>query len=641
MNLKKVLVFILLLACAKTISQNLSYSSLLLPKKLTDQANAVVRSSEVNVNMESINKMVVLERRIVTVLNKKGNDALHAVAYYDNNVKIKTLQALVFNSLGSQIKKVKKDDFRDVSAVDGGTLYSDSRLKYLEYTPIDYPYTVEFICETVTTNTAFIESFMPVTDYFVSVENSAYNLVYPEHMTIRTKEKNFVSTPFIKDIKSGSISYKVNNLEAFQPELNSPAFRNTVPYVMFASSEFNYEGVLAKADNWESMGKWFNDNLLKNRTILPQTTFDMVNDLVKDTNDPIERARRVYKFVQDNTRYISVQVGIGGMQPIAAINVDRVKYGDCKGLTNYTKSLLEAVGVTSYYTRLHASPQNIIDVDKEFVSFSGQTNHVILNLPQDNGDDIWLECTSQKLPFGFIGDFTDNRDVMVITPEGAKIKHTKKYATEENSQIIKGQYTISNTGSIDASAQISSMGIQYDNKYWLESETQRDLDVHYKKRWRYVNNIAINKMDILNDKDAIQFNESVNFSATNYAKLIGDRMLVNLNLLNRVTDVPDKYKERKLPLKINRGFVDFDEVEINLPPGFSVESLPENMFIENKFGSYKSEIITIDEASLLYKRHFVVHDGEYPKEDYEAYREFYKEVSKIDNSKMALIKNQP
>ncbi len=54
--------------------------------------------------------------------------------------------------------------------------------------------------------------------------------------------------------------------------------------------------------------------------------------------------------MQDKTRYISVQIGIGGWKPMLADDVNKLGYGDCKGLTNYTKALLEAVDVPSYYT---------------------------------------------------------------------------------------------------------------------------------------------------------------------------------------------------------------------------------------------------------------------------------------------------
>lgn len=638
MTTKFIASFILLFATLTVFSQDQLYSSLTIPDDLKRNANAIVRHSELEVVLESSNEMVVREKRIITVLNKQGDKTVDAYVHYDKNLKIKELQALVFNSFGSQIKKIKKNDFRDVSAVDGGTLYSDSRVKYLDYTPINYPYTIEFTYETESSNTAFIPSFFPVDDFFVSVESSSYTITYPENITIRKKENNLGGLDVEKEDSTGRVYYKVNHVKAFKPEAYSPSFREMIPKVMFASKQFTYEGVYAEAENWKSMGKWFNDKLLNGRSEIPESTKRHVLNLVEGVNDPIEKAKIIYQYVQDNTRYISVQVGIGGMQPITASEVDLVKYGDCKGLTNYTKSLLNIVGVKSNYTRLYASASNQLSVDKDFVSFGGQTNHVILNIPQENDEDIWLECTSQKLPFGFIGDFTDDRDVLVITPEGGKIQHTKKYTTEENTQYIKGNYTISNDGVIDVNVTVKSKGIQYDDKYWLESETKRDLGAHYKKRWRYVNNININSMDIVNDKDNIEFKEVLNFQATNYPKIVANRMLLTVNALNRNTHVPDRYRNRNLPLKIKRGFTDVDEVEISLPQGYKVESLPAKKTIENKFGSYKTEVLQKSENTLLYKRKFIINDGEFSKEDYKDFRNFYKEVSRQDNAKVALVK---
>ncbi|WP_242202678.1 DUF3857 domain-containing protein [Aestuariivivens insulae] len=638
MNIRLFCIFLLCLNGYSLFSQDSLYSSLTIPENLTKNANAVVRLDQTSIEIVSINEMIETRHFIITVMNKIGDRSVESIVYYDNNIKVKDLKASMYDEHGVQIKKFKKNDFKDISAVGGGTLYSDARNIYLDYTPIKYPYTLEFISIVSTRNTAFIPSFDPIEGYFTSVENSSYIIKYPSNLSIRKKEQELKGIDVSVDAIDGKITYSISNVEAYKPESYSPPFRITVPKVLFALNEFNYEGVTAKVENWGAMGKWFNDNLLIGRTALPEGTVAEIKALIKEDDSDLEKAKKVYKYVQDNTRYISVQVGIGGMQPISATDVDKVKYGDCKGLTNYTRSLLEIVGVKSYYTRLYASPYNQLDVDEDFVSFGGQTNHVILNIPQENKEDIWLECTSQKVPFGFIGDFTDDRDVLVITPEGGKIKHTKKYATEENIQTIKGKYAISNEGTIDVNVEVSSKGIQYDDKFMLESETQRDLDVHYKKRWRYINNMDINNMDIINDKENIEFIETLNFQATNYPKIVTNRMLLTVNALNRNIEVPDRYRDRKLPLQIKRGFKDIDEVEIKLPDDYKVESLPKGITIENKFGNYHYEVIEKNENTLIYKREFVVNDGEFPKEDYDDFRNFYKAVSRHDNAKVALIK---
>ena len=638
MSFRKLIGFCLLLNAFLVYSQDrpeLSVSHI--DEAMMDNANAVVRLNEVIVSLKSSSQMSVKEKRIITILNKKGNKNIDAFVYYDRNVKIKTLQVLAFDALGNQIKKVKKNDFKDVSAVSGGTLYSDSRVKYLEYTPINYPYTIQFTCETTTGNTAFIPPFTPIDDYFVSTEVSSYALNYPTDITIRKKEKNLENRDIEQEEVAGGIFYKAKNISAFKPEDYSPSMVDFVPKVLVAANEFTYEGVYAEAENWNDFGKWVYFDLIESTIDLPESTAVYIQDLVKDEKTDIGKAKKIYQYVQDKVRYISVQVGIGGWKPFNASEVDRLGYGDCKGLTNYTMSLLKAVGVNSNFTLLFAGNSQR-DIEKDFTIM--QANHAILSIPQENKEDIWLECTNQKLPFGFIGDFTDNRDVLVISPQGGQIKHTKKYTTEENTQVIKANYKVFDDGTIDVNATLKSKGIQYDDKYRLETETERDLDKHYKNRWGYINDISINEISIVNDKDSIVFNETVSFKAINYSKLIANRMLLTVNALNRNTHIPDRYRNRKLPLKIKRGFKDIDEVEITLPQNYKVESLPNKKTIENKFGSYKSEVIVKDENTLVYKREFVVNDGEFPKEDYSSFRDFYKEVSKQDTAKVALIKKE-
>jgi len=635
MVLKPLVNIMLLLATFTVFSQDSLYSSLTITQDLKKNANAVVRLNEIEITLKSSSEMSVKEKRIVTVLNKQGNKNIDAYVHYDDDVKIKALEILAFDAYGNEIKKIRKNEFKDVSAVDGGTLYSDSRVKYLEYTPINYPYTIAFTYETITSNTAFIPSFTPIDDYFVSAETSIYSISFPEDITIRKKEKNIENIDIEKEDELGRIFYRVKNLAAFKPEDYSPSMVDFAPKVLFASNEFSYEGVSAKAENWNDFGKWVYLDLIKSTIDLPESTAIYIQNLVKDEKTDIDKAKKIYQYVQDKVRYISVQVGIGGWKPFNASEVDRLSYGDCKGLTNYTMALLEAVGINSNFTLLFAGDSQR-NIEKDFTIM--QANHAILSIPQEDKEDIWLECTSQKLPFGFIGDFTDDRDVLVITPEGGKIKHTKKYNTDANTQVIKGNYKVSNDGVINVDVAVKSKGIQYDDKYWLESETKRDLDEHYKKRWRYINNMTIENMSIINDKDSIIFNETLNFKASNYPKIVANRMLLTVNALNRNTHIPDRYRNRTLPLKIKRGFKDIDEIEITLPQDYKVESLPNKKIIENKFGSYKAELVVKDENTLLYKREFVINDGEFPKEDYSDFRKFYKDVSKQDNAKLALIK---
>lgn len=624
-----------LFAFCITTAQEPNFQSLLLKKELTTNANAIVRSEQFKVNLHSYKDMTITRERVVTVLNKAGNSLVNAYVHYDKNVNIKELEVRVFDISGNEIKKIKKKEFRDVSAVDGGTLYSDSRVLYLDYTPIKYPYTIALNYAYSTSNTAFIPSWNPLDDYGVSVEQSNMEIVDEAGISLRVKEINLDGNLTIeKQVGGNTYSYIAKNLPALKNEDYSPPLIELVPRVLFAIARFNLEGVEGTATDWESMGKWQHNKLLAEKDLLSEQTQHQILSKVSGISDPLEKAKIVYKYVQDNTRYISVQVGIGGWMPIDAAQVDKAKYGDCKGLTNYTKALLKVVGVEAHYAVVFAGNEKR-GMDPDFASMQG--NHVILNIPTENGD-TWLECTSQVMPFGFLGDFTDNRDVLVVTPEGGKIKRTPVFREEENYQRTISQLNLDERGGIMGKVLIETHGLQYDNHFHLNKSSKEEVVKHYKAYWDYVNNLTVDSYLFKNDPAVVSFQEEVGLSATGYASIAGNRLLFSPNALNRNTSVPDKYKERILPLKINRGYLDEDEFTFTIPNAYAIEALPGTASLQTKFGEYSMEINNNGDGTLTFKRKMLLKEGMYPKEEYEAFREFMKETNKMDSAKVVLVK---
>lgn len=635
--MKKLIYFPLLFfffAIQLSFSQDQLYTALSIPVELKENANAVVRNNSIEITIEGIEKMVVRKKMIVTVLNKSGNVDARMGESYDNDTKITNLSAHIYNAFGKEIKKYKERDFLDVSAVDGGTLYSDSRVKYVDYTPISYPYTVVFESEYKTSTTGFVPGWFPVNGYYVSVENSSYKINNPNQIPWRFKKtnfKNFDITTIESDIE---LSYQLKNQPAYKYERSTIPSRDLLPKLLIALDKFQLKGVIGQYTNWEEFGKWMHKKLLRGRDQLDEATVLKIKELVKDETDPIEKAKIVYKYMQNKTRYISVQVGIGGWEPIAANRVDNVGYGDCKGLTNYTKALLDAVGVTSYYTIVYADEKR--DIDKEFTSIQG--NHVILNIP-NKGEDVWLECTSQTMPFGFLGDFTHDRNVLVVTPEGGVVKKTPAYRDETNLQNISAKIELLENGDLNAKLKRVSKGLQYDDKFGYENEEKEELIKYYKSdHWKYNNNLEILSVDLKNDEENIVFTEDLSFNIKKYSTLNDNEYLFRVNVFNKESFVPKRYRKRKLPLKVYTGYKDVDEYEFQLPKDYIVSVLPELKELNTKFGSYKVNFEKIDENTFKYYKTIIIKEGVYPKEDYKAYRSFRRSIAKYENLRIAITK---
>lgn len=603
--------------------------ALTIDSELKENANAVIRLNDNLINIEAFNKFTYKNKRIVTVLNKGGKADVGAYMHYSSNVNIKKLEAIIYDAFGKEIKKVRKKEFQDVSAVDGGTLYSDSRVKYLDYTPVSYPYTVVFETEVVYKSTAFIPGWRPIEGTYVSTEESSYKVINTSGVDLKIKTQNFEDYNIEK---LGEFNYVAKALKAIKGEAYAPAFNTYAPTLKVALTKFVMEGVEGVNKDWQDFGKWVDDKLIHNTQDLPPAVKTEIKQITADAMSNIEKAKLVYQYMQDKTRYISVQVGIGGWKPMLASDVDRLGYGDCKALTNYTKALLDEVDVESYYTIIYGG-RSIENIDKDFSATQG--SHAILAVPNDN-DYIWLECTSQTVPFGYNAYFTDDRDALIITPEGGKIVHTKVYDTKDNLQTTVATVKLDDKGSIFADVSIVSKGSQYNYHSELETKSEKDIKLYYKNYFDNINNLELLKLSRNNNKNDIAYTETINLAAGKYASKAGSRFLYAPNMFNKRTIVPPRYKSRKLPFKIDRGFTDVDEYEITLPETLEVEALMKPVSIENQFGSYSASIEKNLENKLVYKRKLVLNKGGYKKEDYKAFRDFYLKIVKHDKSKIAL-----
>ncbi len=612
---------------------SLELQAVILPSDLKENADSIIRDEQITVNIPNQRTLEYSVYRVITVLNKKGIADINAGVGYDKDSRVKKLEATIYNNVGEEIKHFKKSDFKDVSAVSNGSLFEDSRVKYLEYTPVSYPFTVVFTSSKVSSETAFIPFWYPNSTYQSSTAKSTYTITYAPDLELKYKLLNPDEQIEINE-STGKIEVSVKDYKAFVPEAYSLGFKNIVPKMIFALNKFHLSGVDGSAEDWTSYGKWMDDYLLKGTRELPEETKIEIANLVAGETDNIEKARKIYNYVQEKTRYISVQIGIGGWKPMLASEVDALGYGDCKALTNYTKSLLEVAEIPSYYTILYAGDDKR-DIQPDFVSMQG--NHAILSIP--NGEDyVWLECTSQEIPFGFIGDFTDDRDVVIITPEGGKIVHTDIYDYSKNTQFVKGTCKITEKGAIEAAVTMQSKGIQYNDRYYLENQIDSDQKKYYYNFWKHINNMKIDTIDIENNRRDVVMNEKITFSADNYASFAGEEMLVSLNAVNRYTNVPKRYKKRDLELYIDRGFVDEDEMVVTVPDTYKLQDSFEDIHVESEFGIYDLTFERINDTNIKYTRKFSMYEGTFSKEKYKDFRSFVRKVVRYDNQKIVLAK---
>ena len=628
------LVFLLFVIPLLTYSQQLELAALTVDPELADGADSVLRHEEITLDLSDEGKLRTTISRLVTVYNKSGLSDVKAYAGYDNNTKVLDIQAIIYTLTGVEKDKIKKRDFKDVSAVSGGTLYADSRVLYLDYTPTSYPFTIQFNSETLSETTAFLWPWMPVSRYASGTEYSKFTIIHNPEDTLRVKETNLEEFGITKEETSGRTTWIARNLEPVTFEYKSKGLEQRVPRVKCFFDKFYLAGVPGIAGNWKDFGKWMNDELVKDTQDLEATAIAEIQKLTKGLSDDEAKARIVYQFVQDKVRYISVQVEIGGWKPMLASDVQRLSYGDCKALSNYTQNLLSAVGVKSYYTILYGD-RGKESLETDVVAMQG--NHAILGVQL--GDEVkFLECTSQETPFGYMGRFTDDRKVLLLTEEGGKIVKTTKYNQEDNTDLLQAKLVLDETGNLSGEIVREAKGIFYSDRMNLGHKDDKELSDYYYETWSGINSLSVSDIELNNNKLDVIYDENLNCKVTSYATSISDDMLIRANpfALSR-NAIPPRYRDRKTGFINLRGTIEEQSIQITIPEGYAVNALPEAVEYTEEFGDYQVSYELKDDK-LICKRILKFKEGDFGVEAYEKYRDLYKKIGKHDNQKLLIEK---
>ena len=568
----------------------------------------------------------------VLVTNKFSNRYNDFPIRYSNDLILKDLSAVLYNAAGDRIKKLKGSDITDVTAISGVSMYEDNRMKVLHCVNNTYPYTIEIEYTRTIKGLLNYPSWSFMSGTKTGVISSKLDFIIPLNMKFRHIEFN-LSNPVKVTEKEGNTIYtwEENNLKAIENEDMMPPSWYYLPMVRLAPVKFrvgDYEGTM---ENWSGLGNW-DYRLNANRDKLPDETVAKISSLVKNTQNDREKVKKLYEFMQDHTRYVSVQLGIGGWQTFPADYVDKNGYGDCKALTNYMHSLLKYAGISSFAALVNAG-KNKSDILTDFPS--NQFNHVILCVPMAE-DSIWLECTSQKQPFDFLGSFTDNRSVLLIKENDSHLTKTPEYTNAVNTIERKTEISLQSGGEADISMTTAFTGLSFENRFGIENYSLNDkkkiLHDIYTLSGMTLTSIKYNT----EKKEVPVITEDIDMKVTRLASVSNKRIFMKLNLFSKIA-VPAKNSERILPFQIKRGYTKIDSVTVTIPEGYKIENLPSSKNIESKFFSFKTETSS-EGRNVIFVRTLITNPGLFPASDYQEYYDLMKKVKRYDNAKLVLVR---
>ncbi|MFT3747772.1 MAG: DUF3857 domain-containing protein [Agriterribacter sp.] len=607
-----------------------------IPEALMKNADVVKRSEEMRFEIIDATKSRLYHKYVLTILNEKGDRYAMVYEYYDKLREIKSIEGTLYDASGTKIKSLKKSDIKDLSGTSDVSLADDNRIKVHGFYHRLYPYTVEYETEVVYNGSFFFPAWDPVDNEKIAVVQSALTVVVPADFTFRYKAFNYKSEPVIQSEKSKKLyRWELKNFDAIELEYAYPSWDYIAPMVYLAPAKFQLEKYSGDMTTWKGFGE-FMYTLNAGRDKLPDNIKQTVHQLTDGVSNTKEKISILYKYMQQNTRYISIQLGIGGWQTFDANYVAVKKYGDCKALSNYMYSLLKEAGIKSCYTLVKAG-RNSNYLREDFPS--NQFNHAILCVPLQN-DTVWLECTSQTLPSGYLSSFTANRPVLIIDETGGKLVRTPQYTLSQNVQSRKTAGSIAEDGQLITKINTTYKAIEQDNLHHLINDLSREKQLEYLKEQIDLPHYDVTRFGYREDKSSIPaIDEELEIKALNYASITGRRLFIYPNVISRLSLKLKTADARKYPVSIKNEYTEVDTTELTLPSGYQPEALPATVKIECKFGKYLSAV-EMKSDKLFYYRRYENFSGEFPASDYNDLVKFYDQIYKADRNRVVLVKKE-
>ncbi|MEO6166013.1 MAG: DUF3857 domain-containing protein, partial [Chitinophagales bacterium] len=553
-----------------------------IPDSLKKYADAVVLLEKTMFEVQSITSALKTVHREVLVLNEQGAEAADFFESYDKFSVITSVEITHYNVAGEKIKRYTRTDLKDYSSIGNSTLMSDQRNLVLSINSAQYPYRVSI------DYTVSYQGFISVPRWFPqeqnqSVLNAVYLLSVPQDYVFRYQLHNYSAEPKISSSKGNVVyAWSLKNIPSFRIENYGPSGADQAISLAIAPASFavdNYEGSTA---SWKAFGSWYY-NLSKGRQKLSAENVSKINSLVNGISDPVEKTKVLYYYLQQNTRYVNIVLGIGGWQPLSADFVSEHGYGDCKALTNYMQAMLAATGITSF-PALAAADND--DIDVSFTS--NQFNHVILVVPSEK-DSLWLECTSQHLPFNFLSTFTENRHVLLITPEGGYIVKTPATRAEDNYELSHFTTDLSDPRNATITIDMKFLGNEALENHLALAELADDKKLDVLRDRTGLPNFTISKF-AYSRFNADQVSGAVHLEANipEFSQITSSRIFFSPFVIPVWYSTFSQDGKRKFPLQFEYPYHNKYEGNFKIPNGYKIESLPKNFNTDNEFFNYQT-----------------------------------------------------
>lgn len=439
-------------------------------------------------------------------------------------------------------------------------------------------------------DTYFLQSYEPVGALHV-------NYIVPKDRKL--KFKSFVGAPQASQQDLGSsISYywDIAGTEKVDYEFYTPLWHSTRQRI--ECSEFK---------GWMDVAKWAAEvnpiPELKHRGELQQ----FVEKLWEKANaDPTEYLKMVADFVQNEIRYMGVEVGEYSHRANTPENVFRQRYGDCKDKSVLMGAMLKSKEIESTLVLVNSYEEYGL---KEYLPSPSAFNHVVLYVSMD-GRGQYIDPTIPNQGGNIRDRYFPFYGKVLWAKKGEKLRDTERIVA--GNTRVEERFYLQKDGSAQLDVSTIYTGADADNiRSYFKQTAKNQIEKSYVQYYQGVYK-QLTKRSALTFDDDLSNNlfyvkEHYDIKSFPETDAFSNRRSISLYSANLSNYLPDVTEMRVGPIALQYPLSLEHDIYVVNPKGVAVPPFRESSFL-NRDSYYFGKTITSQQDTLKIAYRLGSHD---------------------------------
>ena len=613
-----------------------------------EDTNAVLLYSDTVLSVQKDGRMQRRDRRVYRILRPDDGTYGTLRVDYDAQSRVTDMHAWSIPTSGKDYE-VKRRDAVDsaLPGIEAGELMSDARSLLLRIPAVEpgsivgYEYEQELRPYLLADTWGFQDD--------VPVHESHYSLQLPPGWSFRATWQNHAELA-PASAGPGQWSWQLADVPPVRVEHDMPPWRGIVGSVYIAL--LPPDGRSQGPQTWRDIGNWYLGLAHDRRTATPEIR-ERVASLTAAAGPMAERMRALARFVQDDIRYVAIELGIGGYQPRAAAEVYAHRFGDCKDKATLLATMLKEIGVDAYYVVINTARGSISASTPPTLAF----NHVILavQLPADLQDPamqavlphprlgrlLFFDPTDTLTPFGRIRGELQSNYGLLVAPDGGELVGLPQEPVTASGLARSARLQLDAAGNLQGAVHEAWSGDAAALQRAAMQAAARNSERH-----RPVEAVAAGSLAMFSLQNVVAGNEHAidrpflwdyELRADRYARTTGPLMMVRPRVLgSESSGLLETRKPRQNAIEFEAPGRDTDVIEIDLPAGFEVDDLPPPVSVDEGFAAYQSRT-EVKERVLRYTRSFEIRELSVPASKADRLKSLYRAIA-TDERAVAVLR---